>query len=73
MAMDCIDSSGRCFDAVTDQTGPSGGFSQSGEWRFGPGNMKKALVALARRFDVIMHRMWVDGEPFRWGEETAAA
>ncbi len=35
--------------------------------------MKKALVALARRLGVIMHRMWVDGTPFRWGKETAAA
>ncbi len=34
--------------------------------------MKKALVALARRFDVIMHCMWVDATPFRWDEETAA-
>ncbi len=42
MAMDCIGSSGCCFDAVTDQTGPSVGFRQSGEWRFGPGSMKKS-------------------------------
>jgi transposase len=36
--------------------------------------MKKAIVALARRLAVIMHRIWVDGTEFRWAqEETAAA
>jgi transposase len=35
--------------------------------------MKKAIVALARRFAVIMHRMWVDGTEFRWTREMAAA
>jgi len=35
--------------------------------------MKKAIVALARRLAVIMHRMWVDGADFRWTRELAAA
>ena len=36
--------------------------------------MKKAIVALARRLAVIMHRIWVDGTEFRWTrEETATA
>jgi transposase len=35
--------------------------------------MKKAVVALARRLAVIMHRMWVDGTEFRWTREVAAA
>ena len=35
--------------------------------------MKKAIVALARRLAVIMHRMWVDGTDFRWTREAAAA
>ena len=26
---------------------------------------KKAIVALARRLAVVMHRMWVDGTEFR--------
>ena len=30
--------------------------------------MKKAKVALARKLAVVMHRMWVDGTSFRWGE-----
>ena len=35
--------------------------------------MKKAIVALARRLAVIMHRMWVDGTEFRWTREQDAA
>jgi hypothetical protein len=35
--------------------------------------MKKAIVALARRLAVIMHRIWVDGAEFRWTREVAAA
>jgi transposase len=35
--------------------------------------MKKAIVALARRLAVILHRIWIDGTEFRWSRETAAA
>ena len=35
--------------------------------------MKKAIVALARRLAVIMHRIWTDGSEFRWTREAAAA
>jgi transposase len=35
--------------------------------------MKKAIVALARRLAVIMHRMWVDGTEFRWTQDVAVA
>lgn len=34
---------------------------------------KKAVVALARRLAVIMHRMWVDGSEFRWSREEVIA
>jgi transposase len=34
--------------------------------------MKKAIVALARRLAVIMHRIWVDGTEFRWTKAAAA-
>jgi hypothetical protein len=34
--------------------------------------MKKAIVALARRLAVIMHRIWVDGTAFGWTREVAA-
>ena len=35
--------------------------------------MKKAIVALARRLSVILHRMWVDGTEFQWTREVAVA
>ena len=35
--------------------------------------MKKAIVALARRLAVILHRIWVDGTEFQWTREHAAA
>ena len=36
--------------------------------------MKKAKVAVARKLAVILHRMWVTGEVFRWSNgETAVA
>ena len=35
--------------------------------------MKKAIVALARRLAVIMHRIWVDGTEFRWIREATVA
>jgi transposase len=35
--------------------------------------LKKAIVALARRLAVIMHRIWVDGTEFRWTRQEVAA
>ena len=35
--------------------------------------MKKAIVALARRLAVILHRIWVDGAEFRWTREVVTA
>lgn len=32
---------------------------------------RRAQVAVARRLAVIMHRMWLDGTPFRWARDTA--
>ena len=34
---------------------------------------KKAIVALARRIGVILHRMWVDGTEFDWGTPPTPA
>src|SRR5579859_2087798 len=34
---------------------------------------QKAIVALARRLGVIMHRMWIDGTEFRWTREMSPA
>ena len=35
--------------------------------------LKKAIVALARRLAVVMHRIWMDGTEFRWTKEPVAA
>jgi len=35
--------------------------------------MKRAVVAVARRMAVVMHRMWVDGIDFQWKREEVAA
>ena len=34
--------------------------------------MRRAIVALARRLAVILHRMWVDGTDFRWSNAATA-
>lgn len=33
---------------------------------------RRAIVAVARKIAVVLHRMWVDGTEFRVGSETAA-
>ena len=35
--------------------------------------IREAIVALARRLAVILHRIWVDGTEFRWTREQAVA
>src|SRR5215211_2201202 len=32
--------------------------------------MQRAIVALARRLAVVMHRMWSDGTEFRWAKDA---
>src|SRR4029077_7784470 len=34
--------------------------------------MRRAIVAVARRLAVVLHRMWVDGSEFRWRKDTTA-
>ena len=34
---------------------------------------RRAIVAVARKIAVVLHRMWVDGSDFRLGSEEAAA
>src|ERR1017187_4242851 len=34
---------------------------------------QKAIVALARRLSVIMHRIWIDGSLFRWTKKATPA
>ncbi|MDU0344031.1 IS110 family transposase [Bosea rubneri] len=35
--------------------------------------MAKAMIAVARRLSVILHRMWIDRVPFRWTDEPVQA
>jgi transposase len=35
--------------------------------------LKRATVAVARKLAVVLHRMWVEGEPFRFTEKQGAA
>src|SRR5260370_27180205 len=34
--------------------------------------IRRAIVAVARRLAVVLHRMWVDGSEFRWRKDNAA-
>lgn len=34
--------------------------------------LKRATVAVARKLSAILHRMWVDGTDFRWGQPAPA-
>jgi len=33
---------------------------------------KRGTVAVARKLAVILHRMWVDGTPYRWSDVEVA-
>jgi transposase len=35
--------------------------------------MRRAIVAVARRLAVILHRMWVDGDDFHWSNGPSVA
>jgi hypothetical protein len=34
--------------------------------------LRRAIVAVARKLAVLMHRVWADGTEFKWGNEIAA-
>lgn len=34
---------------------------------------RRAVIAVARKLAVILHRMWIDGSEFRWGSKEAIA
>ncbi len=34
---------------------------------------KKARVAVARKLSVILHRIWINGTEFSWGNKEVAA
>ena len=35
--------------------------------------MRRAIVAVARRLAVVLHRMWIDGSEFRWSKKDSTA
>jgi transposase len=35
--------------------------------------MRRAIVAVARRLAVVLHRMWIDGSEFRWSKKASTA
>jgi transposase len=56
-------------------TGPSGRWSWLKAWVLQVAKrrgMKRAIVAVARRLAVVLHRMWVDGTEFRWSNKTGS-
>ena len=55
--------------------------TQSGKWSWLKASgmrvaqrrgMRRAIVAVARRLAVVLHRMWVDGTEFRWSNRATA-
>jgi transposase len=35
--------------------------------------LRRAIIAVARKLAIVLHRIWADGTEFRWGREEAAA
>jgi transposase len=35
--------------------------------------LRRAIVAVARKLAIVMHRIWVDGTTFNWSREAVAA
>ncbi len=61
------------YEAVNVLVTPVGRFSALKRWALEvakrPG-MKRAKVAVARKLEIVLHRLWVDGTVFRWGKQT---
>ena len=56
-------------------TSPHGRWSALKAWGMGVAKrrgMQKALVAVARKLAIVLHRMWRDGTDFRWSAAQAA-
>ena len=34
--------------------------------------VRRAIVAVARRLAVVLHRMWIDGSEFRWSKDSTS-
>jgi transposase len=56
-------------------TNPRGRWSTLKAWGMGVAKrrgMQKAVVAVARKLAIVLHRMWRDGADFRWSSAQAA-
>src|SRR5215210_6042186 len=64
------------YEAANVMLTRSGKFSTLKRWALEVAKrrgMRRAKVALARKLSTVLHRLWVDGGEFRFGEEVAAA
>jgi transposase len=64
------------YEAANVMLTRAGRFSALKRWGLGVARrrgLKRAKVALARKLACVLHRMWVDGSAFRFGEEATAA
>jgi transposase len=63
------------YEAANVMLTRSGKFSALKRWALGVAQrrgMRRAKVALARKLATVLHRLWVDGSEFRFGEEATA-
>ena len=64
------------YEAANVMLTRAGKFSTLKCWAMGVAKrrgMRRAKVALARKLATVLHRLWVDGSEFRFGEEAVAA
>jgi transposase len=64
------------YEAANVMLTRSGKFSTLKRWALGVARrrgMRRAKVALARKLATVLHRLWVDGSDFRFGEGAATA
>ena len=63
------------YEAANSLLSPKTRFSALKRWGLEVAQrrgLKRAKVAVARKLAVILHRMWVDGTPFRWSKADGA-
>jgi transposase len=64
------------YEAANVMLTRSGKFSALKRWALGVAQrrgVRRAKVALARKLATVLHRLWVDGSDFRFGEEAPVA
>jgi transposase len=63
------------YEAANSLLSPKTRFSALKRWGLEVAQrrgLKRAKVAVARKLAVILHRMWIDGTPFRWSNADGA-